>query len=65
MKSDDLKEERWPIKYRLWYKAHCLINWLAHKYDPVTDVNDPRNNDWIWRLNGWVGDHWLDWWFKK
>lgn len=48
-----------------WRFAHLCVNNLAHKLVPTKYYDDPRNNHWIWKLNNWVGNHYIDWFIKN
>lgn len=60
----------WPLKYRLYQRAHGVANRLAWKFaNPEGEawgraLRIDRDNLW-WRLNDYFGSKYLNWWVRE
>lgn len=60
-----MSKSKWPMKYRFWRAIHVFFNTLAWKFVPTDNIDDPRKNHLLWRLNNWAANHYTLWWVKN
>jgi len=56
----------WPLRIRLWHRAHLIVNWLCwHLAPEAQPTGSAAPTHWLWRLNERVADHWIGWWIEQ
>lgn len=60
-----MPRKRLSRKARVYRRLHQITNRLAWKYQRGVKVRRGPGAPWLWRLNCWLAEGWVDEWLEK